>query len=225
VLKDVTVPGLQVFDWRGTRSKLEKLAALDGEASVRIVSFRPQGQRQLEQQVQKWLTLQLEPNPEIRQLVLYDLPRSYKELEDTLSVHPELERLYCLFGEEPNALSSLPSREQFKEVYKTVYLHKSLLRKDIPLLAQAKKLTPSAVLFILEVFHDLDFLKKDEQSYQLSQMKQKRDLTESIVYQRQKEALELETELLYSSYQSLRAFLKRFTLQDAGTKEKVYHGF
>lgn len=225
VLKDVTVLGLQVFDWRGTRSKTEKLAALDGEAPTRIVSFRSQGQLQLEQQAQKWRTLQLEPNPETRQLVLYDLPRSYKELEDALNVHPELERLYCLFGEEPNTLPSLPSREQFKEVYKTVYLHKSLSRKDIPLLAQAKKLTPSAVRFILEVFHDLGFLKKDEQSYQLSQTNEKRDLTESVVYQQQKEALELETELLYSSYQSLRAFLKRFTLQDAGTKEKIYHGF
>jgi len=225
ILKDLAVPGLQVFDWRGTRNKSEKIKQLDGNAPARIVAFREKNRRQLEQHAGGWRTLHLEPNSATRQLVLYDLPHSYQELEEALGAQPELERLYCLFDEEPNTLPSLPSREQFKEVYKTVYHHKTLGHNDIPLLAQAKKLTPSAVLFILEVFRDLGFLNRDEQSYQLAEAKEKRDLTESIVYQRQKEALELETELLYSSYQSLRAFLKRFTLQDAPVKEKIYHGF
>jgi single-stranded-DNA-specific exonuclease len=225
ILKDVCVYGLQVFDWRGTRSKLEKLKQLDGGVHTRIIAFRSQNRRQLKQQASGWTTLHLEPNPDTRQLVLYDLPCSYQELEEAFGAHPEIERIYCLFGEDPHALSSLPSRDQFKEVYKSVYQHKMLARKDIPLLAQAKKLMPSAVLFILEVFSDLGFLQKDEQSYKLAQTTEKRDLTESNVYQRQKEALELETELLYSSYQSLRAFLQRFTLQDARKKEKIYHGF
>ncbi|MBN6186476.1 single-stranded-DNA-specific exonuclease RecJ [Aneurinibacillus sp. BA2021] len=225
VLKDLSVPGLQVFDWRGARSKAEKLAVLDGEAPARVVAFRPQGQRQLEQQAAGWRRLHMEPKPGTRQLVLYDLPASRQELVRVFAEQPELERLYCLFGEDPHALPSLPSREQFKDVYKTVYQHKTLARKDIPLLAQAKKVTPSAVLFILEVFRDLGFLAKDETGYLLLRTTEKRDLTESDVYQRQKEALELETELLYSSYQSLRAFLKQHMLTGAETKEKMYHGF
>lgn len=224
ILKDLAIPGMQIFDWRGTRGKADKLKALDGEVRARVVAFRPRGQEQLERQSASWRTLYLEPKPGTRQLVLYDLPRSFAELKEVLNACSTLERLYCLFGEEPDSLPALPSREQFKEVYKAVYQHKKLAHKDIPLLAKAKKLMPSAVSFILEVFLELGFLSDDGEVYELVKKTEKRDLTESRVYQRKKEALELETELLYSSYQSLRAFLKQLVLQDAGTKEKMYHG-
>jgi single-stranded-DNA-specific exonuclease len=225
ILKDLAVPGLQLFDWRGARNKIDKLRQIDGEADVQVIAFRPHNREQLERQSIGWRTLYLEPKPDIRQVVLYDLPRSFQELKEALGTYSELERLYCLFGEDPDSLPSLPSREQFKEIYKTVYQHQTLAHKDIPLLAHAKKLTPSAVSFILDVFYDLGFLEKDGQTYQLAKATEKRDLTESSIYKRQKEALELETELLYSSYQSLRAFLQPFIGSSAQVKETIEHGF
>jgi single-stranded-DNA-specific exonuclease len=223
ILKDIEVPGLQIFDWRGIRNKAEKLEKLDGGNPVDVIIFRPQNQAVFNRNRTAWRGVRPaeKDRRDARTVVLYDLPRSFAEIREQLEEYTALERVYCLFGEEPDSLPSLPQRDHFTEVYKVMHSHKTLADKDIPRLAKAKGLTSSAVSFILCVFHELGFLGKTGETYHLAQGITKRELTESSIYRQQKEALELETELLYSSYPSLCVFL----LNCLEAKEKIANGF
>lgn len=224
ILKDISIPGMQIFDWRGARNKEEKLRLLaEAGQPVRVIAFREHNKQGLSRVLASFPTLSLEAMGHT-QIVLYDLPTSREELARELTLHSEIDRLYCLFGEEPASLPSIPTHEQFKDVYKTVYQHKKVAHADIPRLAQAKKLTPSATQFILSVFEELAFLDDTGQEYRLAPNPAKKDLTESPIYRRQQSALEIETELLYSSYQSLCAFLRSHMANHAPEKETMTHG-
>ncbi|WP_027414934.1 single-stranded-DNA-specific exonuclease RecJ [Aneurinibacillus terranovensis] len=229
-IKDIAIPGLQVFDWRGARNKEERLAQLDADETVHILVFRRKNHQSLLMSRQNRGGFEVMAAPieadvsHVRRLVLYDLPHSLQNLHDYLSPYTGVERIYCLFGEEPGSLSSLPTRDHFKEVYKGIIRSKKVRTQDIPLLAKATLLTPSSVSFILDVFHDLGFLHKLDGVYTLVENPMKKDLTESIIYQEKRKALELETELLYSPPSSLSHFIKQ-CCHHPTAEEEIVHGF
>ncbi|WCN38599.1 single-stranded-DNA-specific exonuclease RecJ [Aneurinibacillus uraniidurans] len=220
ILKDISVPGMQIFDWRGARNKEEKLRLL-GETGqmVRVVAFRERNQQALTRILSAFPNLMADGDGHT-QVVLYDLPVSREELAAVLASYPDVDRLYCLFGEEPTSLPSIPTNEQFKDVYKTVYQHKTVAYADVKNLAQAKKLTPSAAQFILSVFTELSFLEDTGREYRFVANPAKKELIVSELYRQQQAALEIETELLYSSYQSLCVFL-RLHMGDRTQKKEI----
>lgn len=82
------------------------------------------------------------------------------------------------------------------------------------------------IRFILEVFAELSFVGKEEDGYRLSERPEKKELEQSPLYVRQKERAEVETELLYSSYQTLCRWLLHAGETDdyRVREEKVEHG-
>ncbi|WCK53608.1 single-stranded-DNA-specific exonuclease RecJ [Aneurinibacillus sp. Ricciae_BoGa-3] len=227
-IKDIEVPGLQIFDWRGSRSREERLDQLDGDVPAGLFVFRKHNLEALQQKKPRWQNIKLCPVStgtgalDVRYIILYDLPRSLAELKSSLADYANAERIYCLFSEEKNALQAIPSREHFKEIYKAMAQHKFVKKQDIAQLARAKALEPGAAAFILAVFAELEFLNKSEEGYRLADQPARRDLTESSLYQLQRETLELETELLYSSYASLQQFIKQRCLKQAAQEEMVH---
>jgi single-stranded-DNA-specific exonuclease len=227
-IKDIEVPGLQIFDWRGSRSREDRLDQLDGEVPASLLVFRKHNRELLQQLQSRWRNIKLLPAPlepdalDTRYVILYDMPRSLAELQGGLAGYPNVERIYCLFSEEKNALQRIPSREDFKEIYKVIVQHKFVRKQDIAQLARAKALEPAAAAFILAVFAELEFLHKNEEGYKLADQPTKRDLTESPLYQLQRESLELETELLYSSFASLQQFIIQRCLKQAAQEEMVH---
>jgi single-stranded-DNA-specific exonuclease len=64
------------------------------------------------------------------------------------------------------------------------------------------------------VFFELDFVTIDNGLIMLKTNAKKRELTDSISYQRKKEQFELEKELVYSSYQQLFDWFNQELIQE-----------
>jgi single-stranded-DNA-specific exonuclease len=76
-------------------------------------------------------------------------------------------------------------------------------------LAFAKRVSKESIEFMIEVFVELGFLQVSLETKEiiLLQSPVRRELQESLTYQRKQEEMLLETELLYSSYDILCNYL------------------
>ena len=213
VIRDLAVPNLRIFDWRGIKNKNGKVQDLVGKGPVDLLMFRPHN-REKAQELSLPADIRLPDGSEvqgsIRLVILYDLPFTYEDLAITLQRYPQLEQIYCLFGEEKSHLPVFPSRNQFTEIYKSIFQHKSLRKADLPLLAKAKGMDPTVVSFILAVFHELEFVRKNGEEYLFEASSGKRDLSDSRLYCQEQGRIQLETELLYASSKDLAILLKQY---------------
>jgi len=228
VIKDLTIPEIRIFDWRGSKNKLAKIQSITRDEMVDIVLFRQEKQRELyEMNLGEHFRIFTGDSPvrnEVNQIVFYDLPQSYNQLGKMLQKYTGLTRVYCLFDEEKSLLPALPGRGQFAEIYKTLLQHQILTEEDIPLLAKAKGMADFSISFILAVFHELGFVSKNNKGYILNKTNHKRSLTESVLYARERDRLQLETELLYSSTKDLAAIINQYYTNSHSRMEVVTYG-
>ena len=206
---DLAIEQTQVFDFRGTKEKLKKIAGiLDGDSW--ILCFRQESLAELAGITAKAKVLlvsdelSLPSSEAISRLIWYDMPYSLRQLQETFNRLPRYGRLYCVFGaEHSNRLASIPSRELFKWFY-GILVQKGFFRPEwIPHLAKTKGISEHAVYFMLQVFLDLGFVKSERTQIEVVPAAEKRELTQSRIYLNKQNELELETEILYSSFEAL----------------------
>ncbi|WP_281888980.1 single-stranded-DNA-specific exonuclease RecJ [Paenibacillus sp. YYML68] len=146
MVQDLCVPGVQLFDWRGTAQPERKLAeVLDrlkrlpgGERPARkppvvIVfgSYVPDALRQLDAEAAVWtvdvfgtaaphgLAAELISISEASDIVLYTVPDTMKQLQSVTTSALSVHRYFALFGssEIDRQASTVPDRDMFKAVY------------------------------------------------------------------------------------------------------------
>lgn len=221
LLKDISVPHTQIFDYRGTKEK-EKILYSFIEKDSLIVCFREnslqeldsfQGQGLLSANIIYASTESFPSYERISHLFLYDLPSSLLELQEILIRLPRPQRIYCLFGaEHQNELAVIPTRDQFKWLYGGIRKKGYCKWSWVPLLAKSRGISEHAIRFMLDVFLDLHFIENRGETLTIVDSPNKRELTESLLYQKKKQEMEIETELLYSSFDDLWLTLKKVTL-------------
>ncbi|MDF1511796.1 single-stranded-DNA-specific exonuclease C-terminal domain-containing protein, partial [Robertmurraya sp. DFI.2.37] len=104
------------------------------------------------------------------------------------------------YGEERYYFSTMPTREHFKWYY-------AFLMKKAPFdlktygddLAKYRGWTRATIDFMSQVFLELELIKQHNGFITLNEVKNKKDLSESITYQETQAHYALEGELLYSS--------------------------
>lgn len=209
MLQDIAVHEWQLFDIRGMRDFLSYLEKIKDD-KLKLVSFAQETVQKLRlsnrdvtviSSFEEATELQLES----RHVVLLDLPEEdemIKVLFDTSFPN----RIYTLFfHEQDHFFSTIPTREHFKWFY-------AFLAKKGPFdmnryaheLAKYRGWSTETIDFMSQVFFELDFVKIDNGFISLSNQAKKRDLTESRTYQLKAKRIELEKQLLYSSYQQLK---------------------
>ncbi|WP_099362030.1 single-stranded-DNA-specific exonuclease RecJ [Fredinandcohnia onubensis] len=209
MLQDIAVHEWQLFDIRGMRDFLSYLEKIKDD-KLKLVSFAQETVQKLRltnhdvtviSSFEEATELQLES----KHVVLLDLPEEdemIKVLFDTSFPN----RIYTLFfHEQDHFFSTIPTREHFKWFY-------AFLAKKGPFdmnryaheLAKYRGWSTETIDFMSQVFFELDFVKIDNGFISLSNQAKKRDLTESKTYQLKAKRIELEKQLLYSSYQQLK---------------------
>ncbi len=257
IIRDVGVSHIQVFDWRGSKEKQKKLEQIAREmmGACAVVCFDERSRRRLEPSIFKGREhfsfcyvdrtgilhslSHTKEKPAAKEqnslnwhtLILYDLPEHPSTLERLLrAVSGQIERIYCLFGEEDadnDMPHGLPRREHFKKVYsflhqrKTVYLPQIL--SELKGKSNTKGYTPGAIRFILDVFEELGFVHRKEESYHLADNPQKRDLTQSRLYREKEVQIRFQTECLYSSHTSLADWIINMIQSDYQVEEETIH--
>lgn len=209
MLQDIAVNEWQLFDIRGMRdfsSYIEKLR----DDKLHLIAFSELTIDKLQlSNLEFSIVSSLEEATEIqldsKHVVLLDLPEEAEWIK-VLFEKSFPNRIYTLFfHEQDHFFSTIPTREHFKWFY-------AFLAKKGPFdmnryahdLAKYRGWSTETIDFMSQVFFDLDFVKINNGFISLSNQAQKRDLTESRTYQLKAKRIELEKQLLYSSYQQLK---------------------
>ncbi|WP_096188255.1 single-stranded-DNA-specific exonuclease RecJ [Evansella halocellulosilytica] len=217
ILEDMKVDEWQLFDLRGDHNPLIKLSHLPPE-DVTVVVFQEKSFNRYDLH-EEWgivtpnstSILQQEPR---KYVVLLDLPESSSQLKLVLQSLHEPHRLYVCFDQDDSESSffeATPTREQFKWMYAFLKKRGTFdIRKYGSELARYKGWSEKSIQFMCKVFFDLEFVKIDNGLIIVEESPEKKDLVSSPTYKRRIEQSELENELLYSSYRSLKQQLEGY---------------
>ena len=165
-------------------------------------------------------------------MVLVDLPPS-KEILVRLFSGKKVSRIYAHFYKaESDYFSTIPTRDHFKWYYALLAKKGPFdLKKYGDTLAKHRGWTRETVDFMSQVFLELNFVRMDNGLITLNKSVGKHDLTESETYQRKQAQLEIEKDLLFSSFRQLKdwfdqVFLEHVQLEEAARDglEKIYNG-
>ncbi|MFX3624529.1 MAG: single-stranded-DNA-specific exonuclease RecJ [Ectobacillus sp.] len=211
IISDIAVKDWQLFDWRGIRNIEKHLGSLPLDL-LKIVYFRDETLEKFSLEAYRECLLPARAaTPHMLQgsyTVLLDTPLAIEHVKQ-LFVFGFPARIYAVFYQEiQHTFSTIPTREHFKWYY-------TFLRQNNPFslsqygaqLCKYKGWSKDTVNFMTKVFFELEFVTIKNGVIFMSDSSQKRDLTESATYREKLTQLQLEKELVYSTYQYLRTWL------------------
>ena len=211
-LQDLSVASWQLFDYRGAKKMIRIANELPVEKTKWIV-FHEEFMAKLQETLgddSEVLFISSPDEAEKLQLddchvVLVDLPSS-KNLLIRLLSGKKVSRIYAHFYKAGSDLfSTIPKREHFTWYYALLAKKGPFdLKKHGDALAKHRGWTRETVDFMSQVFFDLNFVTMDDGLIILNKNAEKHDLADSITYQQKQAQLELEKDLLYSSFQELK---------------------
>ncbi|HWO74769.1 MAG TPA: single-stranded-DNA-specific exonuclease RecJ [Bacillus sp. (in: firmicutes)] len=221
MMQDVCVKEWQLFDWRGIQGVLEKIDSLPSEKR-KIIFFNQTALSPLNNKFKESLTPFHNASVTAEDyVILWDLPTSLEQLTQVFQNHIPA-RVYAYFTSSEDYFQTVPTREHFKWFYAYLLKYNSFnLKKHGSALAKRKGWTHDTIEFISKVFFELEFVTIENGVVYINPTKQKRDLTDSPTYKMKVERVELEKELLYSSYSQLKATFEKFIYRHEKAREEV----
>lgn len=217
-LCDLAVSHCQLFDIRGCRDVRPFLERLPKEKRLLVMFRQGTGARpdlaSFRGELRCVLTDEEAGALEIngRYVVLLDLPPTLGRLAALLG-GKEPARIYALFAQpEARFFRTFPTRDHFKWFYALLHKYRSFpLAERGGQLARARGWTEETVHFMAKVFLELEFITEQNGVISLVRAPAKRDLHESPTYRRWRDELEVEQQLLYSTYEQLNRCLLDMT--------------
>lgn len=219
LIRDLSIPHVQIFDWRGNSDKKERFQSLALQSHTLFIgNDKANGTTLLGEgwsgDFFSWSELVEAEGSGLldtcRVVVLLNLPPSIQEFEERIPSFTQLERLYMAYGdaELDEALSRTPDREQFKRLYAFLVGKKGIrFPRDMDRLARLTGLSSPYIRFMTEVFSELGFLRQEGGSLELVVGAEKRPLTESNRYQHQVEREKVQERFVYSSTRDLSLYI------------------
>lgn len=202
-IEDVAVRGTQCFDYRGTQIP----ETLWSKQNADFVFFDPQNYEHYQEKVphsSKAYLIQTRKDAkqfmmENTLLILVDCPPSLTVLS-LLIEHNEPENiLYSFHSTTNDYLEGMPNRQHFAEAYKFILSHQNIdVKNQLGMLAKTLRMKENRVIFILQVFFEVGFVKIENGLLNRVETNEKKDLKEAITYQKKVQRIESEEKLVYS---------------------------
>lgn len=208
ILQDIAVNEWQLFDHRGKRDFDVLPYLVKGKSHLILRDDILDKTAQLIDNVEEInYDTELEQISQTDTLFIYDLPPSFTALEEILKrVKPSTIHV-CFYVEDSTYLKAFPTREDFKWFYGMVIKRQKIdLKQEITSIMQAKSWAKERVIFIAQVFAELDFVQIEDGVVEPVSSPQKKDLQESLLYQKRLTQGEIEKDLYYSNYDRLKAW-------------------
>ncbi|MCM3663877.1 single-stranded-DNA-specific exonuclease RecJ [Mesobacillus subterraneus] len=226
-LRDVAVNSWQLFDFRGLK-RIEKLPEMISGDNIKWILFNPE----LKDKFSAILGDSLLLVPSVEEAAKLDIDLSYTVLLDLPPTKEILENLFSgkkpgriyvhFYKENSDFFTTMPTREHFKWYYAFLSKRGSFdLKRYGDELAKHKGWTKETVDFMSQVFFELEFVKINNGFISLEKNVPKRDLSESKTYQHKVQAFTLENELLYSSYEQLKAWFDQYIQESVKNEEAI----
>lgn len=216
LLEDLAVRHWQLFDCRNGRNLKERLGDLPDKNRL-FLAFRSEtlSGDHFSDWAQPIICLEEGvPGPvdflRGRYAIFTDLPHKVEDLEALFHHGGRPERIYVVFHhEEEQFFSRVPAREHFKWFYAFLHKRQSFdLRAHAQDLAKAKGWSKETVIFMAEVFAELGFIVIEQGTVSLCERPAKRDLSDSAIFREKQRFVQMENDLCYSSYSSLKQWFE-----------------
>ncbi len=217
ILKDVAVNEWQLFDFRSNRKLNEWMNQIPTN-NRKFIIFRENTIKQMNLTNNSHELAIIHSEAAARDcvldgmnVVLVDFPQSKQQLQYLLS-GKKVARIYAHFHqEEIEMLNTMPTRDDFKWYYAFLYKKGVFdLRQYGVDLARRKGWSVRTLKFMTTVFFELDFVTMSNGIITVVKTPEKRDLSNSKTYQSRQEIIQLEKNLLLSSYKQLKENLDLF---------------
>lgn len=220
MIQDMCIDEWQLFDFRGRKncnlSLLKKEDTLVvGNSSFHSYSHLEQIQYDSDVTVLK----------EIDNLILLELPKQLDELKRIIQYTKPKNIYACYHIEESAYLNRFPTREDFVWFYAAVRKKKVInMKTEINAIMQAKAWSREIIIFIAQVFSELNFVKLENGRVEINPNPAKKDLEDSTVYQARLQQLEIEQKLYYSNYQQFKNWFAACMDYIEKPKEEIVNG-
>jgi single-stranded-DNA-specific exonuclease len=214
LLEDLAVSHFQLFDYRGLKDAGNRLLDLP-KAKTQFIVYSVQtltdlGLKSLSSQTLRGEDLAELPENSFRDkyIVFLDVPPSISEFREILETKGEPARIYAVFHQNTDHFfTTLPTRDHFKWYYGFLAKRKKFdVRKDGTELAKWKGWSKETIDFMSQVFFELDFVTIDDGVITINSKPGKKELESSITYRKKFEQADIENQLVYSSYHSLKSW-------------------
>lgn len=219
LLEDLSVSHFQLFDYRGLKDAGKRLIGLPDSKTCYIAfdksTLQELGMESLASRTIGEEELFLQPKNEFQDkyIVFLDVPTSLSRFSEWLETIGEPARIYAVFHQSTeHFFTTLPNRDHFKWFYAFLAKRKTFnVRKDGAELAKWKGWSKETIDFMSKVFFELEFVTIDDGVISINSKPSKRELDSSETYQKKFEQADIENQLVYSSYHSLKSWFTQQT--------------
>lgn len=209
---DIQIGNWQLFD---VRNKTDWQQLMKQKTSNRmVVCFHSKTADQLKKAKQADNLFVIEEDEEFsitesyEELIFADLPVKSDQIT-TLVSKMKPARIYMHFADS-DEFTAIPDRMAFAKLYQLIKKFQPFsLEKYMPHLAKQFGWSKAQINFMSNVFFDLDFVTMNDGVILLKEVKEKRNLEESNVYQRKANQLAVKQKLLYASYHELHTWIAK----------------
>ncbi len=211
MLKDLSINQWQLFDLRGKRDIVKYADSL--QKDVCIVSFQKDITLSGYEKEIKFFDDEVDVTN--KNVVFIGLPSSLHDISSLLKKgFPK--RIYAGFSSHSSEMfKTIPTREHFKIYYGLIRQYGPFsLREYSERIRKWKGWSEETLSFMTQVFFELNFVTIENGVVGLKQAGEKRDFSESPTYQRKQSQLQVEQELLYSSYGQLKDWFGQFNNEE-----------
>ncbi|MGG5254927.1 single-stranded-DNA-specific exonuclease RecJ [Neobacillus sp. SM06] len=213
-IQDLAVQDWQLFDYRGGMRMNSIFQSVPNEKRKWIV-FQESLMEELKKKLLTDDEVLLIQSAEVAKdadldganAVIVDLPPARVFLSE-LFTGKKPARIYAWFYKEnSDFFSTFPTRDHFKWFYGLLLKKGPIdLNRYGDMLAKKRGWSKETIFFMSQVFSELDFVTINNGFVTIKRQAQKRDLTDSQTYRKKQEQYAVESELLFSPYQQLKAW-------------------
>lgn len=219
IIRDLSVPHVQIFDWRGNNDQTERFLRLARDQKTLFIARQGQIERvpwvkkilnQLP--IRYWERLDEWEPKGYPYLLFLDPPPTLRIFNQLMGKIQHVERLIFAYGDRSwdKEWIGVPDRERFKRLYGHLMGRVPFLpERDLHWLHKQTGISPQMILFMIQVFQELGFLREERGGLSIVSNPVKRPLTESTLYRQKLEQERVFHTLVYSSYKELCAYLSR----------------
>lgn len=205
MLVDYQVSEKEFFDYRGQKNRLPILP----KRTTYYLVFQKSNLKRLKLPQEQ--VLDLEALPQLLpsdNLIVADCPTSLAQLKTALKQTQATRIFLWCYSFEEAYLNGIPSRQKFAILFKFIKVTPNLdVRYKLAPLAKHLKLSESLLIFMIQVFFDLNFVTIENGVMNAAESVSQKELTASPSYQARFAQMKTEEFLLYASIPELNAWL------------------
>src|SRR5690625_170922 len=225
IIQDMEIKEWQLFDHRGKANQDFSAYVKNNETNVVVCNSSSKLPQYFMDLAQITYETNVDLLEEVDTLFIYDLPTDLHVLNNIVRKMQPKNIHVCFYVENSIYLKAFPTRDDFKWFYSIVYKRKEIdLKRELANIMDAKKWSKDHVVFIAQVFQELNFIMIHDGVVNIHPQPQKRDLQDSVLYQDRLKQSEIEKVLYYYNYETLKKWFSNCMDHIGTSEEEVVYG-